>query len=157
MNNDEAHVPVSRGRRKGSINRRTLFARDWVNKLGCTDPIEFMLKVLDGDTFEVTKSDANGKAIFGPDGSPVRELTVVPLALRIECAKTITGYLYPRLNSQHVQAEVSTPGSVRFPTEEVLRNPALVGPLSELAILIAMQPDEDDRDPDPVAPCFRSS
>src|SRR5690348_3473358 len=88
------------GRPKGSLNKRIIFAREWANKLGMKDPYEFLISVLNSDTFECTKSDANGNAVLDAAGKPVKHLVVVPLETRITCAVELMAFTWPRLSAQ---------------------------------------------------------
>jgi hypothetical protein len=125
-----------RGRPKGSQNRRTWFAREWAEKVGC-DPIEFMSKVLASDTIEVLKSDAAGKIILGPDGKAEKELAAVPLDVRIECAKTLAGYMYPRLQATQIAGPGGGPVPIedsRMDIERLMADPKLVAAATALAL-----------------------
>lgn len=137
--NDENAVPTRRGRPKGSVNKRTIFAREWAEKLGLADPVEFLLKVMNADTVEVTQADSAGKAVLDSDGRPIKQLAVVPLDTRIQAARELLAYMYPRLQATQIQGHVDVPVQVELPTAEILANPALAASLSELALLVASQ------------------
>ena len=67
MEEDESLAKPRRGRPKGSLNKRSIFAREWAEKLGLQDPAEFLIRVMNSDTVEVTKADADGNAVLGAD------------------------------------------------------------------------------------------
>jgi hypothetical protein len=145
MNEEKTQLPVpKKGRPQGSLGKRTLFARDLADKVGC-DPVEFLLKIVNSDTIEVTQTDAAGKVVLDAIGKPVKQLTVVSTELRVQCATTLCGYMYPRLSAQHVQGEVKVPVEVSLPVERILSDPKLSEAMAELALLVASTGDDEQR------------
>jgi len=135
MNEKEIAVVTEprRGRPKGSLNKRTLFARDWAERLQC-DPVEFLIKCIKTDTIETTQSDASGKAVLDAEGRPLTYLAVIPFDTRVQSAYQ---YMYPSLQSTQFHGEVNVPVQVEVPTAEIIKRPELASALSDLAILMA--------------------
>jgi hypothetical protein len=149
-NNDGAAVPArTKGRPKGSLNRRTLFAREWCDKLGLADPVEFLIKCMNADTIEVTQADAAGKAVLDSENRPVKQMLVVPLDTRIQCARELIGYMYPRLQATELSGQLDVPVELHLPTAEILKNPQLSGALQDLAMLVAQSADSTSDDQQP--------
>lgn len=128
-----------RGRPKGSLNRRSIFAREWAEKLGLQDPAEFLTKVLNADTVEVTKADAHGNAVLDAEGKPVKQLVVVPLDTRILCARELMGYVYPKLQAQAIQAEVSAVVENDIDITALIGDPEMARHAQALALKLAEQ------------------
>jgi hypothetical protein len=138
---DKSQVTVARkGRPKGALNKRSIFAREWAEKLGLQDPAEFLIRVLNSDTIEVTKADADGGAVLDAEGKPVKLLAVVPLDTRILCARELLGYVYPKLSAQQMQTTVDVDASMSaLPIDAILKSPELTAALTDLALLVAEQ------------------
>jgi hypothetical protein len=140
--------PAARiGRPKGSLNKRTIFAREWAEKLGLQDPAEFLIRVMNSDTIEVTKADVDGNAVLDSEGKPVKQLAVVPLDTRILAARELLGYVYPRLSAQQIESTVDTTVTPALPTEAILRDARLCEAMSELALLVATEGADYDSRP----------
>lgn len=133
-----------KGRPKGSLNRRTLFVRDWADKVGC-DPVEFLLKIVSSDTIEVTKTDSAGNVMLDETGKPMKQLTAVSTELRVQCATTLCGYMYPRLSAQQVQGEIKVPVEINLPLDRIMRDPKLSDAIAELALIVASEGDGEQR------------
>lgn len=169
MNKQYLSNPKKIGRPKGSLNKRILFAKEWAHKLGMQDPCEFLIRVMNADTFEVTKADAEGNAILDAKGRPVKQLVVVPLQTRVQCAIELMVYSYPRLSQQSVATHnESVHASVDI--TKLIENPATARAAQELALQIAtggmLEDSEDDEEeeneqpalpaPDPAADFTRT-
>ena len=139
MNENETLGRPRRGRPKGALNKRTLFAREWSEKLGMADPCEFLIRVMNADTIEVTKADANGNAVLDATGKPLKQLAVVPLATRIQCAAELMSFVYPRLQATQVQAQVDTTVDVEFDVTTLLADPEAARAAQALALKLAEQ------------------
>ncbi len=137
MNENETLGRPRRGRPKGALNKRTIFAREWAEKLGLADPCEFLIRVMNADTIEVTKADANGNAVLDADGKPVKQLAVVPLATRIQCAAELMSFVYPRLQATQVQAQLDTAVSVDLDVTKLLADPEAAKAAQDLALKLA--------------------
>jgi hypothetical protein len=131
--------PKYGGRKPGSLNKRTLFAREWAERLGMSDPCEFLTRVMNSDAIEVTKSDAEGNAVLDVDGKPVKQWVVVPMDTRVKCAFELMAYTYPRLSMQAVQAQVDTTVGVELDIGKLLADPDAARAAQELAIKLAQQ------------------
>jgi hypothetical protein len=113
------------GRRK----RTAQMARDLADSLGC-DPLAFMMSIINSDTIEQT--------VIGPDGKEKRVKVAVDLATRLDAAKAVTNYLYPRLNSTAVSGPNEGPiETVSFGLDKIMSDPALVEMAQSLAIAMA--------------------
>jgi hypothetical protein len=104
-------APEGAGRPRGTPNKRTLYARVVLEDLG-SDPVAMLAKTM--------KDEAN-----------------VPLDVRVECAKALLPYVYPKLSA----VEVSGPGGDSVKVEHdhtlvmrMMQNPALVRGMEDLVI-----------------------
>src|SRR3954447_25766249 len=74
--------------RYGGRKKRTAqMARDLAESMG-VDPLEFMLSVIKHDVMDQTVIQ---------DGKQKKVKVSVPLEIRMDAAKTVAGYMYPRL------------------------------------------------------------
>ncbi len=158
MKNQEPGAARRRGRPRGSIGKRTLFAREWCEKLGLTDPVQFLVTVMNSDTVEVTQSDANGNAVLGADGKPVKQLAVIPLDTRIRCGYELLGYMYPKLQAHQLQAQVQTESAVEIGIDvnALLADPDAARAAQALALKIAAGTKQLPAAPDQNSPHYSS-
>jgi len=111
-------------------------ARAMAHELGC-DPLEFMMKIINADTIEQTVI---------VDGKKKRVEVAIPLDTRLDAAKTVVNYLYPRLTAQQISGPSDGPiETVIFDMAKLMTDPAAVEAAQTLALLLS----EPDRPPAP--------
>lgn len=111
-------APEGAGRPRGSPNKRTVYARLVLEDLG-SDPVEMLARTM--------ADEAN-----------------VPLDVRVECAKALLPYVYPKLSAVEVSGPDGDPVKVEHEHALVMRmmqDPVLVRGLEDLFIEQA----EDER------------
>ena len=90
----------------GKKKRTAQMARDLAEHLGC-DPLEFLLRIIHSDTYSQT--------VIGADGKKQKKEVVIDLPTRIDAAKAVAGFFYPKLNSTAVTGSEGGPvESVQF-------------------------------------------
>ena len=148
----------------GRKKRTAQMARDLATKLGC-DPLDFMMKIINCDTFTQTA--------VGEDGQKRKVEVTVDLATRLDAAKAVTPFLYPRLNAQQVTGTDGAPIAVAaLDVNKLLADPAALELAQTLALRMTTQgapqqlpapaavepePESGNRAPDPVADAERDS
>ena len=70
-------------------------------------------------------------------------LAVVPLDTRIQAARELMAYVYPKLSAQQISGQVDVIDT-QVPTEQILRDPKLSAALAELAMMVANGEEEPE-------------
>lgn len=93
------------------------------------DPLEFMLSIINSDTIEQTVI---------VDGKKKRVEVAIPLDMRLDAAKTVVNYMYPRLTAQQISGPSEGPIEVAgLDITKLLQDPAMVEMAQSLAIAMA--------------------
>jgi hypothetical protein len=128
----------------GRKKRTAQMARDLADELGC-DPLRFMMQVIQSDVIE--------QAVIDDKGKVKRVKIAVDLATRLDAAKNVANYLYPRLNSTAVTG--ANDGPVELATLDLtpfMSDPTLARAAQE-AVIQALEADaariEAERGPQP--------
>ena len=90
------------------------------------DPLEFMLSIIKSEVMDQTVIE---------NGKQKKVKTVVPLDVRLDAAKTVINYMYPRLNSTAVTG--ADDGPIALATLDltpILANPELARAAQEIAM-----------------------
>ena len=112
----------------GRKKRTAAQARALADEMG-VDPLEFMLGLLKSDVIDQTVIE---------NGKQKKVKATVPLDVRLDAAKTIIGYMYPRLNATQVTG--ADDGPVELATLDftpILANPELSLAAQEIAMQLA--------------------
>ena len=112
----------------GRKKRTAAQARALADEMG-VDPLEFMLGLLKSDVIDQTVIE-NGKR--------KKVKAVVPLDVRLDAAKTVINYMYPRLTATQVTG--ADDGPVELATLDftpILANPELSRAAQEIAMQLA--------------------
>jgi hypothetical protein len=126
---------IGHARFGGKKKRTAQAARDLADSLGC-DPLRFMMSLIDNDTYMQT--------VVGPDGKKKKVEVAVTMDLRLDAAKTVVNYLYPRLTAQQVTGPDDGPLAVAtLDMGRILADPALVEQAQNIALALV----EADRSP----------
>jgi hypothetical protein len=112
----------------GKKKRTAQAARELAESLGC-DPLKFMMSLIDRDTYLQT--------VIGPDGKKTKVEVAVTMDLRLDAAKTVVNYLYPRLNAQHVTSEAAVNLEATIDINKLMENPDLVDAAQRLSLAIS--------------------
>ena len=117
--------------RFGGKKRNTAAAaRAMAEEMG-VDPLEFMLYIINSDVMEQTVI---------VDGKKKRVEVAIPLDTRLDAAKTVVNYLYPRLTAQQVSGPADRPiETVTFDITKLLQDPVAVEAAQKLALMMAAQ------------------
>lgn len=122
------------GKFGGRKKRTAQMARDLADELGC-DPLRFMMQIINSDFIEQTVIDDHGK--------PKRVKVTVDLATRLDAAKSVVNYLYPRLNAQQITGADDGPLELAaLDLTAIMANPQLAAAAQEMALMMA---DQDAR------------
>jgi hypothetical protein len=105
-------------------------ARALMEELGeGADPIRFMLSLVKSDVIDQTVIE---------DGKRKRVQVTVPLDVRLDAAKTVANYIYPRLSSQEISGPEGGPiPATHLDVTAILANPQLAAAAQELALMVA--------------------
>jgi hypothetical protein len=109
----------------GKKKRTAQAARELADSLGC-DPLRFMMSLIDNDTYMQTE--------IGPDGKKRKVEVAVTMDLRLDAAKTVVNYLYPRLNAQHVTSDPSVRLEATIDINRMMQDPDLVDAAQRLSL-----------------------
>ena len=125
-------------------------ARELAEKMG-VDPLEFLLRLLKKDTYVQT--------IIKDDGKKERVEIAVSIELKIDAAKHLSQYMYPRLLAQSITGDDGAPIEISRPDFSVITSdPKLLEAAQVLAIGLATAgrelpgpsaPDPGPRDQEP--------
>lgn len=123
--------------RYGGRKKRTAqMARDLADELGC-DPLAFMMRIINADVIEQTVIE---------NGKEKRVKVAIDLATRLDAAKNVAGYLYPRLSAQQVTGKDEGPLAVAaLDVTSILSNPALADTAQQLAMMVIEQEISEER------------
>jgi hypothetical protein len=123
--------------RYGGRKKRTAqMARDLADELGC-DPLAFMMRIINSDVIEQTVIE---------NGKEKRVKVAIDLATRLDAAKNVAGYLYPRLSAQQVTGKDDGPLAVAtLDVSAILANPALAETAQQLALMVVEQEISEER------------
>jgi hypothetical protein len=113
--------PFGSGRLKGQPNKRTVYARQILEEHGA-DPVEML-----------------AKAMIDEDG--------VPLDVRIDCAKALLPYVYPKLSAVELSGPDGDPIKVAHEDEllkRMMRDDVVVGRIEQL-IIEQTEPERRER------------
>jgi hypothetical protein len=118
--------------RYGGRKKRTAqMARALAEEMG-VDPLEFMLSIIKSDVMDQTVIE---------NGKQKRVKVAVPIEVRMDAAKTVANYMYPRLSSAAVTG--ADDGPVEFSSvldvSAILANPQLAAAAQELALMVVEQ------------------
>jgi hypothetical protein len=104
-------------------------ARDLADSMGC-DPLEFMMRIVNSDTIEQT--------VIAPDGKKQHIEVAIPLDTRMDAAKAVANYLYPKLNATAVTGANDRPVLMASENLSVLMSSSEAVELAQrLALLMA--------------------
>ena len=111
-------------------------ARDLADELGC-DPLTFMMRIINSDVIEQTVIE---------NGKEKRVKVAIDLATRLDAAKNVAGYLYPRLSAQQVTGKDDGPLALAtLDVAAILANPALAETAQQLALMVVEQEIAEER------------
>jgi hypothetical protein len=96
----EPGFQIGHARYGGRKKRTAQAARDLADSLGC-DPLAFMMGLIQKDTYMQT--------VIEPDGKKKKIEVAVTMDLRLDAARTVVNYLYPRLNAQAISGPDNGP------------------------------------------------
>lgn len=122
---------VGHPRQGGRKKRTAQMARDLADSLGC-DPLAFLMGLIQNDTYMQTE--------IGPDGKKKKVEIAVTMDLRLDAAKTVVNYLYPRLNAQQITGPNEGPielARANTELERAMMTPEGVEAVQKLALLMA--------------------
>lgn len=121
--------PEGHTRFGGRKKRTAQMARELADELGC-DPLRFMMQIINADTIEQTVIE---------NGKKKRVTVAIPLETRMDAAKTVANYLYPRLSAQQITGANDGPVEmVGLDLTAIMADPSA----QRLAMLIASQEQE---------------
>lgn len=118
------------GERRGGRGKRSASrAIEIADQLG-VDPLKWMLNLLKNGTYQAVVIDEAGKK--------KRITKVAPLELLLDCARTCTSYIHPKLSSTTVSGHVEKTDTFNLNVMEILAgDPARVAELQSLALYLA--------------------
>ena len=120
---------VGHPRQGGRKKRTAQMARDLADSLGC-DPLAFMMGLIQKDTYMQT--------VIDPDGKKKKVEIAVTMDLRLDAARTVVNYLYPRLNAQTISGPSEGPIAVaELDMNKLLQDPASIELVQALALRMA--------------------
>lgn len=112
----------------GRKKRTAAQARALADEMG-VDPLEFMLGLLKSDVIEQTVIE---------NGKQKKVKATVPLDVRLDAAKTVINYMYPRLNSTAVTGADDGPLAVAtVDLTQILAHPEICRAAEDLAMQLA--------------------
>jgi hypothetical protein len=117
--------PEGHQRFGGRKKRTAQQARALADEMG-VDPLEFMLSIIKSEVMDQTVIE---------NGKQKKVKAVVPLDVRLDAAKTVINYMYPRLNSTAVTG--ADDGPIALATLDltpILANPELARAAQEIAM-----------------------
>jgi hypothetical protein len=115
----------------GRKKKTAAAARAMAVELGI-DPLQFMMTIIHSDTIEQT--------VIGEDGKKKRVEVAISLDMRLDAAKAVVGYLYPKLTAQQISGPGDGPIEVAgFDMTKLLSTPEAVEAAQRLALLMAEQ------------------
>lgn len=121
---------VGHPRQGGRKKRTAQMARDLADSMGC-DPLAFLMGLIQKDTYMQT--------VIDPDGKKKKVEIAVTMDLRLDAARTVINYLYPRLNAQTISGPGDGPIAVaELDMARLCQDPAMVEKMQELAIAMAI-------------------
>ena len=137
------------GRRKGSLNRKTVAIRDLSEKLG-VDPAEALLNMVRCDCMQVPVFDeATGRPLVGEDGKPILKWIAFSTRQRMDAAKELLPYIAPKLAATQLTGANDGPVEVAsLDLTQILSDPTLAKAAQEMALMLA----EQRADPAPQLP-----
>lgn len=122
--------PEGHPRFGGKKRNTAAAARAMAEEMG-VDPLGFMLAIINSDVIEQTVI---------VDGKKKRVEVAIPLDTRLDAAKTVVNYLYPRLNAQTASGPADGPiETVTFDITKLIQDPDAVEAAQRLALLIVDQ------------------
>jgi hypothetical protein len=122
-------------------------ARDLADSLGC-DPLAFMMGLIQKDTYMQT--------VIDPDGKKKKVEVAVTMDLRLDAAKTVVNYLYPRLNAQSISGPSDGPielEAVTVSLEAIMQDPEAVAAAQTLSLLMSAAGSNGTPAPEPARIC----
>ena len=130
--------PKYGGRKKGVVNKRQKFAQQLAAEMK-VDPVQFMLQVLNSNYIEipVLANAVTGEVKLKPNGQPEMQKIVVPLELRMDAAKAVAPYVYPRLHATQVTGRDDGPVEIDLDIAAVLADPEAVAAAQSLSLRMA--------------------
>jgi hypothetical protein len=139
----KAGHPKWGGRRPGTLNKRTRYAHEVAEKMR-VDPVAYLLSIINQEaTQEVIINPQTGEAILDPaTGQPKRRWVPVTRDQRIDAAKALLGYLYPKLQAVQVTGKDEEPLQVEMSAlsvTQILSDPALADAAQKMALMLAEQ------------------
>jgi hypothetical protein len=129
-------VRKKQGRPFGSTNRRQPELLAAAKRLGA-DPIDFMLQIVSAVAVEVAQTDDAGNVLMDANGKPLRRMAPIDMATKIDCAKALAPYMYPRLSATQVTGSNNGPLKVAVDMRAILMNPTLAEAAQTLALSMA--------------------
>jgi hypothetical protein len=127
----EPGFQIGHPRLGGRKKRTAQAARDLADSLGC-DPLAFMMGLIQKDTYIQT--------VIEPDGKKKKVEVAVTMDLRLDAAKTVVNYLYPRLNAQSISGPDNGPIEVEAVTlglDRIMADPALCAMAQDLSLAMS--------------------
>jgi hypothetical protein len=138
------------GRQKGSISRDTAAILAQSSAMGA-DPLEALLAVIgcDGAMRIPQINPATGKQAFDEWGELLYTWVAVSLSEKIQCCKSVMGYLFPRLQSTRISGADGV-GPVEVATldvTQIILDGDMAKAAQQLALMVAEQRADTDGAP----------
>ena len=142
----EGHKKVG-GRPKGSMGKRSQYAFELAERMK-VDPLTFMLEVVASTAVQVAAvNETTGEAVLNDDGTVKHVWVAVPLQTRLEAAKSLMSYLYPKLAATEISGADGGPVEVAtLDVAEIMANPDLAKAAQQMALMLAEQAADTDND-----------
>jgi hypothetical protein len=128
------------GRKKGTRNKRTVFAHEVAEKMG-VDPVQFLLEIVKSDALQIVVTDpVSGTVLLNEDGTPKRIWVAVTTQERLDASKTLIGYMYPKLQAMQITGANDGPVEVAsLDLTQILADPTMAAAAQKLALMLADQ------------------
>ena len=117
----------------GRKKRKVAEARALADQLQ-VDPLHFMLKIISSEIIE--------QKVIAEDGTETLVKVAVSLDTRLDAAKTVMNYLYPRLSAQQISGKDEGPVQVAradFDITSIMNNPELCAAAQSLSLMLTEQ------------------
>ena len=134
------HPHYGGGRVKGSISKTTFDLLQKAEQLDA-DPLEALLTVIGSDAIRVPQIDPEtGKQAVDEWGECLYTWIAITTAERIQCCKSVLGYLLPKLAAQTISGANGGPiETAMLDITQILANPEMARQAQKLALEIAEQ------------------
>jgi hypothetical protein len=143
----DGHPKYGGGRRKGIMNKRTQYAHELAERMK-VDPLQFMLEIVASTAVQVAAVNPDtGETLLNDDGSVQHTWIAVPLQMRLDAAKSLMSYLYPKLQAMQLTGANDGPiETTVLDVAEIMANPELAQQAQRLALMMSEQQADADGD-----------